>query len=467
MYNFALEVYLKSEQKNPKLQFHSYKAQLYSNLGKTDLMLTEYFDLLVIQPNQKDFIISRIQKFVDNDGIKSEKNYQLVKNKLLKYIRDQQDREDFSEILIWLFMQNGNYEMAMRQAIAVDKKSYGSGESVYDIGDLLLDNELYDLAINAFDYLINKGPSNHLYIESNINKLYALTKKAVKEKSNLTLISNKYEEAINQLGIDQNTALLLSNYAHFLAFYKHDLLAAEEILQKAISIPAIGPRELAECKIEYADILLLSGKIWESLLFYTQVEKDFKQDVIGHEAKLRRAKVAYFQGDFKWAQAQLDILKASTSKLIANDALELSLLISDNYNLDTSEFPMNAFARAELLQYQRKYDQAIIKYDSILNNFEGHALSDEIYFRKAAIYLSIGEINLTIEMYKKIINEWYFDILLDDAIFSLAKIYDTQLVEPNEAMRLYEKILVEQSGSIYTEAGRNRYRALRGDNLPK
>ena len=147
--------------------------------------------------------------------------------------------------------------------------------------------------------------------------------------------------------------------------------------------------------------------------------------------------------------------------------MELSLLISDNYNLDTSEFPMNAFARAELLQYQRKYDQAIIKYDSILNNFEGHALSDEIYFRKAAIYLSIGEINLTIEMYKKIINEWYFDILLDDAIFSLAKIYDTQLVEPNEAMRLYEKILVEQSGSIYTEAARNRYRALRGDNLPK
>jgi tetratricopeptide (TPR) repeat protein len=153
-----------------------------------------------------------------------------------------------------------------------------------------------------------------------------------------------------------------------------------------MAIPGIDKYDLAECKMEYADVLLLQGNSWESMLYFSQVEKDFKEHPIGHEAKLRAAKISYYQGDFQWAQAQLAALKASTSKLISNNAMELSLLITDNYNLDTSEIAMSTFARADLLNYQQRYDEAILKYDSILNAFSGHSLSDEIYMRKASIF---------------------------------------------------------------------------------
>jgi tetratricopeptide (TPR) repeat protein len=201
------------------------------------------------------------------------------------------------------------------------------------------------------------------------------------------------------------------------------------------------------------------------MLYYAQVEKDLKEHPIGHEAKLRIAKISYYHGDFQWAQAQLGTLKASTSKLIANNAMELSLLITDNFNLDTTEISMRAFANADLLHYQQKYDEAILKYDSVLTAFPGHSLSDEIYMRKAAIYLNNGKVEDALANYEKIEADWSYDILADDALYKRAKIYDTILKDSEKAMKLYEQILLEHNSSIYVAESRKRFRDLRGDNL--
>ena len=251
----------------------------------------------------------------------------------------------------------------------MDKRTNADGEGVYDLGESFLDKKEYQLAVEAYDYVLGKGKRNHLFVNANINKLYALTKSLSEQQKELNVLDATYIEVISDLGKNRNTVLLLSNYAHFKAFYLHDLSSAEQILNEAMVLPQISNTDLAECKLEYADVMLLVGNIWESLLYYSQVEKDFKENPIGHEAKLRRAKIAYYQGDFDWAQAQLGTLKASTSKLIANDAMQLSLLIIDNLNLDTSFIAMRAFASADLLNYQQKYEEAIVKYDSVLTAF--------------------------------------------------------------------------------------------------
>jgi len=274
-----------------------------------------------------------------------------------------------------------------------------------------------------------------------------------------------YSDIITDLGKNRHTVILLSNFAHFKAFYLHDLLGAQNLLEDAMLISGIDAYDLAECKMEYANVLLLKGDVWESMLYYSQVEQDFKEHPIGHEAKLRRAKISYYLGDFQWAQSQLEVLRASTSKLIANNAMELSLLITDNYNLDTTEISMRTFANADLLSYQKRYEEAILKYDSILIAFPGHSLSDEIYMRKAEIYFNSGNIENSLFMYQKIIDEWGYDILADDAIYKQARIYEDQLKETSKAMQLYEKILLEKRGSVFTAEARKRFRELRGDNL--
>ena len=465
MYGDALRVYVLSEKLNPKSNFGTQKAQLYAHLGNVDLMILEYLNELKRNPKQKSMVFARVQLFLNNDGIKSENNYQLVKQQLLPFVRQEQGRTEFSELLIWLFMQNAQYEMAFRQAKSLDKRTDADGEEVFDLAEIFLDKEYYDLAIKAYEYVIQKGKNNFLFIDANINKLYTKTKSFNSKNQVVNSLDDEYRSLITELGESRNTVLLLSNYAHFKAFYLHDLLAAETILLSAMQVPGIDMYDLAECKLEYADVQLLLGNIWESLLYYSQVEKDFKENPIGHQAKLRRAKIAYYQGDFNWAQAQLGTLKASTSKLIANDAMDLSLLIIDNLNLDTSTIAMQAFATADLLFYQQKYEKAIVKYDSVISIFPGHTLSDEIYMRKAEIYMQLNNTEMVLKMYNKIATDWNYDILADDALYKMAKLYDNTLSNPEKAMELYEKILLEHNSSIFVAEARKRFRILRGDNL--
>jgi tetratricopeptide (TPR) repeat protein len=465
LYDAALNVYLQSEKINSKASFGTQKAQLYAHLNKVDLMIGEYLNELKRNPRQKKMVMAKVQLFLNNDGIKSEANYQLVKKQLLPFVRGEQSRTDFSEMLIWLFMQNAQYKMALIQAKALDKRTSADGEEVYNLAESFLDKKEYQLAVEAYDYVLQKGKNNFLFIEANINKLYALTKSLSKQQKQVSELDNIYQQVITDLGKNRNTALLLSNYAHFKAFYLHDLVSAEQILIEAMAIPQISNTDLAECKLEYADVMLLRGNIWESLLFYSQVEKDFKENPIGHEAKLRRAKIAYYQGDFDWAQAQLGTLKASTSKLIANDAMDLSLLIIDNLNLDTSTIAMATFASADLLNYQQKYEDAIAKYDSVLMAFPGHTLSDEIYMSKAEIYTILNNTDSAVQMYQKITTDWGYDILADDALYRLAKIYDNILADKVKAMELYQKILLEHNSSIFVAESRKRFRKLRGDKL--
>ena len=465
MYGDALRVSILSDNLDAKSNFGTQKAQLYAHLGKIDLMIVEYLNELKRNPKQKSMVFARVQSFLNNDGIKSETNYQLVKKQLLPFVREEQDRTEFSELLIWLFMQNAQYEMAFRQAKSLDKRTDADGEEVFDLAEIFLDKEYYSLAIKAYEYVIQKGKNNFLFIDANINKLYTKTKILNIKNQEVNSLDDEYKSLIRELGESRNTVLLLSNYAHFKAFYLHDLLAAETILLSAMDVQGIDKYDLAECKLEYADVQLLLGNIWESLLYFSQVEKDFKENPIGHQAKLRRAKIAYYQGDFNWAQAQLGTLKASTSKLIANDAMDLSLLIIDNLNLDTSTIAMQTFATADLLFYQRKYEKAITKYDSVITIFPGHTLSDEIYMRKAEIYMKLNNTDMALKMYNKIATDWNYDILADDALYKMAKLYDNTLSNPEKAMELYEKILLEHNSSIFVAEARKRFRILRGDNL--
>lgn len=465
MYDIALEVYEKSSKINNLFSYDLQRAQLYGLLEENEMMVNQYLDFLLNNPNQKKVVFSNIQRFLDNNGIKDFNNTNLVKRSLLNIIKNYPDRYDFNEMLIWLFMQNQQYKLALQQVISLDRRNQNSLSKIFEITEKLLDLEKFKLAIEGLDYIISKGFNSELYITSHINKLYAETKILNNNNEDLEPINSKYNSVINEVGKNSYSILLLSNYAHFKAFYMKNLEDAKIILEDAMKITNADPTEIAECKIQYADIMLLSGNIWDALLFYSQVEKDFKENPIGHTAKFKRAKIAYYKGDFTWAQAQLDVLKASTSKLISNDAMDLSLLISDNYNLDTIDQPMMQFARADLLFFQQKYDEAILTFDSILTLFNGHDLSDEIYFRKYKIFSAKNDTESSVKMLEKIINDFSYEILIDDALYSIAKIYENKYNDNAKAMDYYQKIILDHEGSIYASEARNRFRFLRGDEI--
>jgi TolA-binding protein len=209
----------------------------------------------------------------------------------------------------------------------------------------------------------------------------------------------------------------------------------------------------------------MQGDVWESTLLYSQVDKAFKEDPLGHEARFRNARLSYFSGDFQWAQAQFEVLKASTSKLIANDALDLSVFIMDNLGLDTTAIALQLYADAELLVFQNRFQDAFGKMDSLLLAFPKHALEDDVLYLRGKIFTKQRQYEKAAAAFEEVVEKYPEDIRADNALFELAGLYEKPLNDVEKAKTLYEKLFVEFSGSTFAVEARKRYRILRGDKI--
>jgi tetratricopeptide (TPR) repeat protein len=281
----------------------------------------------------------------------------------------------------------------------------------------------------------------------------------------MILLEAAYIEALNEFGVNNRTIQLIRDLSHIQAFHLDKEAEAIENLTEAIEIP--GPESLARalCKIELADIYLFQDEIWEATLLYSQVEKTFKNEPIGHLAKLKNARLIYYIGEFAWAKAQLDVLKAATSKLIANDALELSLLIADNIEADSSYRGLQLYSSAELLVYRNKYDDALATLDSLNLIIGWHPLHDEVMYKKAEIRIQQGMYAEADTLLAQLTSTYPDDILGDDALFLRAQLNEEIFLDEDMAMALYQELLLKYPGSIYTIEARKRFRALRGDKI--
>jgi tetratricopeptide (TPR) repeat protein len=232
-----------------------------------------------------------------------------------------------------------------------------------------------------------------------------------------------------------------------------------------VNTPQLDKAFRGNAKLDLGDYYVMQGDVYEPVLLYTQVEKDFKDQPLAELARFKNAKLSYFKGDFEWAQAQLTILKSATSELVANDALELSVFIQDNLGLDTTAYPMELYAKADLLYYQNKLAEAVTTLDSVIDILPNHALADDILFFKARIAKANKQDSLAANYLEKIIALFKEDLKADDATFMLAELYETTLNDKAKAQQLYEDIIVKFKDSIFATEARKRYRKLRGDAL--
>jgi tetratricopeptide (TPR) repeat protein len=270
---------------------------------------------------------------------------------------------------------------------------------------------------------------------------------------------------LNEFGRNKRSASIILELAEFEAFYLNDIDKAIQLLAELIEYPSMNRYTLASAKIRLADFYLMQGEVWEATLLYSQVDKEFKEDVMGHQARYRNAKLSYYAKEFEWAQAQFDVLKASTSRLISNDAIDMSVFIMDNLGLDTTAVPLELYADAELLVFQNRFEEAFEKMETISLRFPAHGLQDDVLYLKAQIYKKQNKYEAAVEVYQQIIEKHAEEIRADNALFELAELYETQLNDLEKAKSLYETLFIDFSGSTFAVEARKRYRILRGDDI--
>jgi len=462
-YDYAVQTYHKGRKvlKNG-YPFNFELANIYNQKGDVEAMLQEYLAVLAYQESYIQSVQNALQTSLDPD-VNGEKKT-LLKSLLIKNIQRHPDKKVYSEMLIWTYIQEKNFNGAFIQTKALDKRMKEKGGRLISLAKLALANKDYDAAVKCYKYVIEKGKDNYYYTSSKVELVNVYNQKIINTKNftqqDLLELEQHYKTTIEELGETAKTIKLIRGLAHLQAFYLHNTSTVIDRLINTFSIPNIKRHDIAEIKIEMADIYLLIGEIWEASLLYSQVEKEYKYDRLGERAKFNNAKISFYTGDFKWARAQLDVLKASTSKLISNDAMELSILITDNIGIDTTEAPLLMFAKADLLAYQNKNKEALQMLDSLKVEYLLHPISDDILYKKYQIHYSQKEYKLAAENLEDIVMDYNQDLLGDDALFNLAQLYDNELNNKEKATELYRQLMFNFQGSIYVVAARKRYREL-------
>lgn len=465
-YDFAEASYLEGRKllKNDQ-QFNFELARLYSQRGETQKMLDEYLNILSVNrayiQSVQNLLLTVLNP--DPDGKMREE----LREKLLRRIQKQPNEDVYSELLIWLFIQNSDFAGAFIQSKALDRRKGENGQRIYSLAKLSTANEEYDIAEKSYRYLIEKGEKNPYYLSARMDLVDVLKKKVTKSPNysneDLLNLEAEYQKTIKDLGRSSFTFPMLIGLAELDAFYLNNSQKAIKSLEEILSMPGLKPMDQAETKLLLGDIMLTEGEIWESSLLYSQVEKSFKYDEPGERAKFKNAKIAFYTGDFKWAQAQLDVLKGSTSKLIANDAMDLSLLITDNTGLDSITEPLEMYAKADLMLIKKQDSAAISLLDSIPIIYPETSLKDDILYKKYKISMKSRNYEKAEFYLEELIANYAWDILGDDAIYHLAKLNEEQFKNTEKAQELYKKLLFDYPASLYVVDARKRFRKLRGD----
>ncbi|HNW76500.1 MAG TPA: tetratricopeptide repeat protein [Bacteroidales bacterium] len=464
--DYAIRVYRKGrELLNGSYPFSLELASIFERTGDIKNTIEEYLELISVNESYLKTVEDKLQNLLANDPDNTRNEE--VRKALLTRVQKNPDREVYSELMWWYSIQQKDFGMALIQAKSLDRRLKENGQRLVSLAQVAVSNEQYEVAEEAYRYILAKGKNDPYFDLARTELLNTRYLRYVNGplplSEELVKLEKEFLDELAVSGYNYATITLILDLAHLDAFYLNKPDEATLIMNKTLEMPDLKPEMKARCKTELADILLFYGDVWEATLLYQQVYKDFKYDVIGQTAKFKNAKLSFYIGEFKWAKAQADVLKAATSKLISNDAMALSLLIGENFDADSGTVALNLYARADLLDYKNQSQEALATLDSILLLFDEHPIMDEMFFRKALILLKTGKAQEADSLLGLVVSIFPDGFLADSALMKRAEIRERWLNDKEGAMKYYREIFEKYPGGVYAVDARQRYRILRGD----
>jgi tetratricopeptide (TPR) repeat protein len=460
-YGFAKSALIKARKAyGPATLFAQNLIEVYKLTKDYESLINECLLVLNFDATQLRSTKANLVFLVDTDT-----KIDYLQEKASIYVQKYPEKTVYDELLLWVFVQQKKFNSAFRQASAMDRRNKTEGKNLIDLAIICLSNKNYAVAIKCYDKIIDFGADGYFYLNAKMGSLetnYKLISETGQYTSeDLNLLINRYLAVLTLFGKSPQTAKSMKQLSDLYIYYKHDLDSGVSILESLVVMPRLQQKTRGAYKLALGDAMLMKNEVWDATLLYGQVDKAFKEDPLGQEAKFRNAKLSFYRGDFEWSKDQLDVLKTATSQLISNNAIELSLLIKDNTGLDSSTEAMAAFAHAQLLLFQNKLEESLEELNQLPFKYPKHALEDEIYYVKAQIYEKQRKYTKAEEYYNTVVKFFSDDILADNALYALAQLYDLKLNQPKKALEMYERIIFDYNSSLFVVDARKRYKALK------
>ncbi|MBK9224841.1 MAG: tetratricopeptide repeat protein [Flavobacterium sp.] len=465
--DYALQSYEIAVAQEPLLNFNYQMAILYGQLGNTNMMIEKFLNEAYSNPQSSIMIQNQLSRFMTEDA--NEMFNETLRKALLVTAQKNQD-VFWNEYLSWFYVQQKEYGKAFIQEKAIYKRNPETFSNIVNLAQLAIEEKEQETAKEILTFVLENTKDLELLIQAHTFLIQMRIDTA--QEKDFKSIASDLDVLLKEFGISPYSLSLQIMQAHFSTFYLKQAEQGKLVLNAALELP-LNEYQKADVKMELADILLFEEKFNQALIYYSQIEEDLKNDVIGHEASLKAAKTSYFKGDFQWAQKQFKELKSASTQLIANDALEYFLLINDNTVADSTQTALKQLAHADYLLYQNKNKEAANLFQAILKSFKGQEIEGVTFLRLGKLYEKMGDSLSALSQYQEIIDHHKDGIYIDEAYYFSAEIYNKQSVDVNQssgaeqakqkAKSFYEQIIFHHEDSIYFTDARKKYRQLRGD----
>lgn len=451
----SILAYEKAMSQNKNVNYSFQIAQIYGEKGDFKKMFEAYINLVDKTETYLSLVKRYTSKYLTDDA-ENEVNILFRKTLLRKSASNPKDI--WNVLLSWLFTQQKDYAKALTQEKALYQRNLTDLGAIFSLGKIAFENKNYAEAKECFTFINQSTKLSEEKIAANlyIAKIAVATNSADAEKL--------FKSLFNEFGKNTLTLKLQVAYADFLTFSKNKPNEAKVILENALQFSQ-SKFDKARIKLKLGDILVFTGNYNRALIYFSQIQTQLKDHELAQKARFKVAQTSYFKADFTWAKAQLKVLKGSTTQLIANDALELFLIITDNEPVDSIPSGLKQYSKAALLAFQNKTQQAIDTLSIINKEFKGQPIEDEALFKQAKLFIKQNNFEAAIVNLEKVITLNPEGILIDDAYYELAELYKNHLKNTEKASEYYQKIIFDYSSSIFLVDARKKYRRIRGDKV--
>ncbi|HAH50714.1 MAG TPA: hypothetical protein DF712_19010 [Balneola sp.] len=366
---------------NPQLFFNDISTTLLQ-AGNYEGAVQEWIAWLTAQPDQISNIQRSLLRF--NDPLLNDITILEIDDKLNEIPIQDPAYNTLFRFQIWLLQENKLYRRALASATAFENSTSTFNYSLFQLGRSLRRNKEFELAVNAFQYYIDRAQGNVKWqSQEELAKVYSEWAKQL-DDFNLDVTISKdslYNQALDQLNLIINNAPNYRNITRVLLMKSeivldnlHDINEAKIILTK---LRALNKEN------ETAEEFYIQGRIEIANKEFTQARisltKSNKLAGIGELAEKTRYFLAltdFFSSDFEFATIQLKTLGRQNTSYYANDALELRLWIQEGLATDTSDIILKPFADAIFESLCGSYQKSGETLISLMENQSAQSLYD-------------------------------------------------------------------------------------------
>lgn len=454
---------------NDPFMFSMDLANLYSLTMSYERAAEEYCSILEASPTQLSVVQSKILSYISKPD---------ALNKTINVVEKKRKSDNLPILFLLarLYTEQKDFDKAFNIYTELDNKQHSQGGELYNYAEFVFREGEFETASSVYNAIIQKHPKSKIVSSAKLG--YAKSLEAILrqrfisvtddwktfslppqlEPKSIEPVVKAFEEITK---IYAHSEVAIESYLRMAQIQfrlQNDLPSAKELLDIVVKNYPMS-RLAIDAYIDLAEINLIEGNLKESTRLYEEAlnlrSSSLEKKNVAH---FHLAKINAYNGKFEQATTHLSEVLKNLKDNLANDALEISLIMNTAKN-DSSNLLL--FSEAELLAERMLFGEAKFRYDLIAKDEKAFVFHSIVKLRSAQMDIAMKNYRDAIRLLVTISEENEKNIYADKALYLQGNIYEFALKELPNAIDSYKKLLLQFPGSIYLDKARERILYLR------